>query len=489
MTGSSGSDGAPAQTAPGASRSHRLPLIGGIIMLAVGLIAVGYGVYGLVITNYITAREQSSLSDRFEDRKALAAQGQLDGIYDSGGGSSFEVISEDDFRASGEVPVMIASATDLAGSADIPGMIPEPPPPRGDALGRIVIPQINVDWAVVAGVTAADLRKGPGHMSGTPLPGQYGNSVISGHRTTYGGPFSRLDELEPGDRFHVETLIGTHTYEVVSSEIVGPSHVWVIHHRDGAWLTLTTCHPKFSSQQRLIVFAKLVGGPNFAAVNTHHGTAYDPPVAPEGTTPVPVYVPPTVPGPEPITLALDTPEEALPGDLLTAHIAAEGGTETTIEAPPGWDLVVRDDNSDDLTQAIYIKVAGESDPQHHDFVIEGSTGASARIARISGVDTGDALMDAGGRVGSGDELVAPRVRGDHDGILVTFFAIREQTTLTTPEGMDRLYTQRDGHVRIMATTRAVDAGRTPVVISTPRLGGGAWVGQSVLLRSAPADSA
>jgi sortase A len=55
------------------------------------------------------------------------------------------------------------------------------------------------------------------------MPGQLGNAVISGHRTTWGAPFNRIDELEPGDQITVETMIGTHTYEVVSSEVVWPS--------------------------------------------------------------------------------------------------------------------------------------------------------------------------------------------------------------------------------------------------------------------------
>ncbi len=104
-------------------------------------------------------------------------------------------------------------------------------------------------------------------MPRTPLPGMTGNSVISGHRTTYGAPFHELDDLSPGDSIEVDTALGTHTYEVREVIIVQPTELWVTEPREGAWLTLTTCHPKFSSRQRLIVFAELVDGPNWEAIS------------------------------------------------------------------------------------------------------------------------------------------------------------------------------------------------------------------------------
>jgi sortase A len=112
------------------------------------------------------------------------------------------------------------------------------------------------------------------------MPGQYGNAVISGHRTTYGAPFGNLDRLAPGDRFTVETLIGVHTYEVVSVEVVDPTDTWVVQPMDGSWLTMVTCTPKYSSRQRLIVFSKLVDGPNADEVAEVYGTLYAPPGQP-----------------------------------------------------------------------------------------------------------------------------------------------------------------------------------------------------------------
>ena len=104
-------------------------------------------------------------------------------------------------------------------------------------------------------------------MASTPLPGQPGNVVFSGHRTTYGAPFHEFDELVPGDIIEVETALGVHAYEVRETIIVRPTEIWVTQQREGAWLTLTTCNPKFSSRERLVIFAELVAGPNFEAIN------------------------------------------------------------------------------------------------------------------------------------------------------------------------------------------------------------------------------
>jgi sortase A len=119
---------------------------------------------------------------------------------------------------------------------------------------------------VYAGIDRETLQLGPGHFPGTPLPGQPGNAVLSGHRTTYGRPFFDLDLLEPGDTIDVETAVGIHTYTVRESLVVTPFDVWVTEPREGAWLTLTTCHPKFSARERLVVFAELTAGPNFEFV-------------------------------------------------------------------------------------------------------------------------------------------------------------------------------------------------------------------------------
>jgi sortase A len=134
-----------------------------------------------------------------------------------------------------------------------------PTPPPGDAIGHIVIPKIGVDKYVVQGVGVPDLRKGPGHYPTTPMPGQAGNAAIAGHRTTYGAPFNRVDELDVGDPIEITTTQGTFTYKVDKKPFaVPPTQTDVLTPTADATLTLTTCNPKFSASQRLIVQATLV---------------------------------------------------------------------------------------------------------------------------------------------------------------------------------------------------------------------------------------
>ncbi|MEW6153093.1 MAG: class E sortase [Actinomycetota bacterium] len=141
-----------------------------------------------------------------------------------------------------------------------------PPISLGDSVAQIEIPKIDVKKYVVEGVGVEDLKAGPGHYPGTPMPGEPGNSAIAGHRTTYGAPFYRVDELEPGDPIFVTTAAGRFQYDVKEWIIVDPEEgVWVLDDTPDDRLTLTTCHPRFSAAQRLIVIASLVTAPVEAA--------------------------------------------------------------------------------------------------------------------------------------------------------------------------------------------------------------------------------
>jgi len=129
----------------------------------------------------------------------------------------------------------------------------------GDSLTRIRIPAIDIDVVVVEGVSASALRAGAGHYPSTPLPCESGNVSIAGHRTTYGRPFHNIDLLQPGDEIFLATPIGECRYEVTEQLITRPTDVSVIENTADSRLTLTTCHPKGSARQRLIVHAALVG--------------------------------------------------------------------------------------------------------------------------------------------------------------------------------------------------------------------------------------
>lgn len=138
----------------------------------------------------------------------------------------------------------------------------------GGGMALIRIPRLGKDYryVVVEGVGPADLRKGPGHYPGSAMPGQIGNFVVSGHRTTYSAPFNRIGELRRGDRILIDTRRRQFVYQVTGRQIVEPDDVEVIapvpnHPRrrpTERLITLTTCHPKYSAAERLIVHGRLV---------------------------------------------------------------------------------------------------------------------------------------------------------------------------------------------------------------------------------------
>ncbi|MDX6203599.1 MAG: sortase [Frankiales bacterium] len=142
----------------------------------------------------------------------------------------------------------------------------------GSAETILYVPRLgkNYHYVVVEGVGTDDLKKGPGHYPGTSLPGQLGNVVVSGHRTTYLAPFNRFDELKPGDPVIFEMADGWYTYKVVSTEIVQPTATWVIDNPYpdkrpvGRSFTFTTCNPKYSAKQRLVVYGSFVSHTPFS---------------------------------------------------------------------------------------------------------------------------------------------------------------------------------------------------------------------------------
>ena len=124
---------------------------------------------------------------------------------------------------------------------------------------KIRIPKIELEWIVNEGSDTKTLKEGPGHIAETPLPGDAGRCTISGHRTTYGSPFNRIDELESGDIIYLEIIKDElFTYVVTGSEIVNPEDVYILEGSYKKELLLTTCFPEYSGAQRLIIIAELV---------------------------------------------------------------------------------------------------------------------------------------------------------------------------------------------------------------------------------------
>lgn len=152
--------------------------------------------------------------------------------------------------------------------APSPSASPSPAPskkPRRkgpEPLGRIRIPKIGVKEILVEGTSLPKLAYGPGHYVDTAPLGGKGTTGIAGHRTGWGSPFINLDRLGRGDEVILETKTAIYTYRVTSTRIVNPGDYWVLQgdpkSKAPQKLALTTCTPKFTSRDRLIVWADLV---------------------------------------------------------------------------------------------------------------------------------------------------------------------------------------------------------------------------------------
>jgi sortase A len=171
----------------------------------------------------------------------------------------------------------------------------EPAPERGsitqveigDAFGVLRIPRLGEDYTrvILEGTEEKQLSQGPGHYVDSAMPGEAGNLALAGHRVGKGSPFLELDTMQPGDPIVVETADSWFVYRVLGDpatgdveadpsgipgrHIVSPSAVEVVSPTpnaaataapSGAYLTLTTCHPRYSARQRLVVHARLDGG-------------------------------------------------------------------------------------------------------------------------------------------------------------------------------------------------------------------------------------
>ena len=129
----------------------------------------------------------------------------------------------------------------------------------GEALGRLVIPELGIDPIVVNGTDwGRDLSRGPGLFPESKLPGAGRVTAIAGHRTTFGAWFRNIDDLEAGDAVSLALPYGTFRYAVVGHEIVDDGDWTILTPRSYETLVLSACHPLYSASQRWIVYARLV---------------------------------------------------------------------------------------------------------------------------------------------------------------------------------------------------------------------------------------
>ncbi|MBW4841448.1 MAG: class D sortase, partial [Paenibacillaceae bacterium] len=128
----------------------------------------------------------------------------------------------------------------------------------GELLGEIAFPSLDQRYAILEGTGNEPLKLGAGHYTGSPLPGEDGNSVLAGHRDTV---FRNLGKLKAGDRIEVETTSGRYTYEVTGRRIVDENDSDAVQASTEPLLTLITCYP-FTyvgpAPERLLLTAKLI---------------------------------------------------------------------------------------------------------------------------------------------------------------------------------------------------------------------------------------
>lgn len=224
----------------------------GQTMITLGLVVLLFVVYELWVSNYFTERANHALTHKLETQWAR-----------------------------GDNPLL-----------PLPGRH-VPTIALGTAIANLYIPRFGPDyhWSILQGTSQAVLADGPGHYVGTALPGQVGNFAVAGHRVGKGEPFLNLDRLRAGDALITETKPYWFVYRVK-----GLDHGLTIPDRDGVagrevvapgdgavlapypdhpgrrpverLMTMTTCTPKFTATQRLIIHAKLA---EKVPVLTHKG--------------------------------------------------------------------------------------------------------------------------------------------------------------------------------------------------------------------------
>ncbi|HEY0119158.1 MAG TPA: sortase [Cellulomonas sp.] len=133
--------------------------------------------------------------------------------------------------------------------------------PNGAPVAQLTIPKIGLDETVVEGTDSSDLALGPGHRRDTSLPGQVGSSVIMGRQTAFGGPFGRIEELAPGDRFTVVTGQGVQTFEVIGVRYAGEVSPAPIKSDESRLLLETARGPWFMPHGIVRVDTELVSDP------------------------------------------------------------------------------------------------------------------------------------------------------------------------------------------------------------------------------------
>ena len=219
-----------------------LPL--GVGLLIVGFIILIYSVNQTFFSTSVINDEQDLLENKFQVSELNLSEMRNQKIMTE---QSLDNLEQTDEFQESLLSIATKTLTNQAAKAEF---LP-------DVVGRLTILSANINHYVVFGATNTKLQYGPGYILGTSLPGSGGNFAIAGHRTTYGAPFGNLDRVQVGETIIFQTNTNQYKYEVIEVKIVSPEDNYILENYGDDRITLTTCHPKFSAKQRLVVIGQL----------------------------------------------------------------------------------------------------------------------------------------------------------------------------------------------------------------------------------------
>ena len=219
-----------------------LPL--GVGLLIVGFIILIYSVNQTFFSTSVINDEQNLLENKFQVSELNLSEIRNQNMMTE---QSLDNLEQTDEFQESIISIATKTLTNQAAKAEF---LP-------DVVGRLTILSANINHYVVFGATNKKLEYGPGYILGTSLPGSGGNFAIAGHRTTYGAPFGNLDRVQVGETIIFQTNTNQYKYQVIDVKIISPEDNYVLENYGDDRITLTTCHPKFSAKQRLVVIGQL----------------------------------------------------------------------------------------------------------------------------------------------------------------------------------------------------------------------------------------
>jgi sortase A len=214
------------------------------LLFLIGIACLGVWVYAFVDTRLTQRREEQRLEEALRQRSSRSTSAKATPEASTPAAETDELGS---FQETNET-----KKEEFA---------PEAKLEEGALIGRIAIPRVGVSAIVLHGVGSKTLRRGVGHIPGTPLPEHGGNLGLAGHRDSF---FRELKDIRQNDTIELTTLDGTFEYKVEWTKIVTPEETDVLADEGTPSLTLVTCYPFYyvgSAPKRFIVRARRIEEP------------------------------------------------------------------------------------------------------------------------------------------------------------------------------------------------------------------------------------